>query len=82
MMDIKGNSPGGVVSISTMLARVAVDKNHEIEQNAKAEIKKPVRHEPIKVASKVAASPEKPKAATTVSSSAHPATGRLVNVRV
>ena len=81
MMDIDGNKLGGLVNVTSMLARVAVAKNHEIREL----IREPAQKEEVQEARE----PEKASKVSAVAPSDAPdtntnaqTTGRLVNVNV
>ena len=81
MMDIKGNQSGGLVNVTSLLARVAVAKNHEIREL----ISNPEPKEKPQEASKAENSPDESAVAPTDATNTHantPATGKLVSIDV
>ncbi len=78
MMDIKGNKPSGLVNVTSMLARVAEAKNHEIREL----IREPAQKEEVQESEKASkVSAVAPSDAPDTNTNAQ-TTGRLVNVNV
>ena len=81
MMDIKGNAPSGLVNVTSLLARVAVDKNREIREL----VAEPVADEKKQEASETTNASDSSTVAPSDASNTHTnaqVTGRVVNVEV
>ena len=81
MMDIKGSKSGSAVNVTSMLARVAVTKNHENRELIKEPVQKEVPREPAKAENSSNNSTVAPTDSSNTQSNAQ-TTGRLVNVNV
>ena len=81
MMDIKGSKPGGLVNVTSMLARVAVAKNHENRELIREPAQKEETQEASKSENTSKNSAVAPSDASDTNSNAQ-STGRLVNVNV
>ena len=79
MMDVKETSTGGAASITSMLGRAAIAKNHEL----KDVMEKPIQEE-LKKVSKADKLSKESSDATTDEGNSQPAptTGKLVDVNV
>jgi len=79
MMDIKGNAPSSLVNVTSLLARVAVDKNREIRELVAEPVADEKKQEASKAVNSSDASTVAPSDASSTNTNAQ-VTGRVVNV--